>query len=375
MTTKHELWVTDDKGDRLLLLDNVESFQWNRVINDVGRCRVQLPGDFDQTLLRVDNHIEVWRASDLTEKLRLENAFFIRRTRSFTNPGGLTTVRVFGVDPNDFLKRRIVNYTASSAEARKTDNADDMMKAIVRENLGPGAGVDTFGATRNFDSDFFQVQADATLGPSITKNFSFRNVHLVLQDLSNAARQAGTEIYFAIVPVSPTLFEFQTYLDQPGQDRRFPDGDNPIIFSLDRGNLQQPSLEDDFEDEVNFVTGGGQGAGGARTIDEERDLDRINRSIWNRREAFRDARQENLAAGVSDQAQARLTEGLPKRRFATSLLSSENARYGIDWDFGDRITVEYLKQQFDAFIRAVSVNVDEEGGEIVEGRIEVLDVA
>ncbi len=375
MTTKHELWLTDDSGNRLDLLDEVESFNWTRVINGIGRCRINLKGDFDRSLLARDNRIEVWRAPTPASDLRLENIFFIRRPIITTGVTGLQRQTIFAMDPTELLDRRIVAYVTGGSQSSKTDLVDDMMKEVVDENLGSSAGVDGFGASRGFDSSFFSVQADAGAGPSITKSFAWRNVLVLLQDLSDAAREAGTEVYFAIVPTSVTTFEFQTFIDQPGQDRRLPAGSGPILFSLGQGNIELPILEDDFEQEINYVYGGGQGEAAARDIQEVRDLDRINASIWNRRESFRDSRHETTSAGVTDEAEIRLIEGRPRRRFSTDLLSVDGARYGLDWDFGDRITVEYLKEQFNGLIRAVSINVDSEGLETVSGRLEVEDVA
>ena len=375
MTTKYELWLTDDRGNRLDLLDEVESFSWTRVINDIGRCRIVLKGGFDRSLLARDNRIEVWRAPAPASDLRLENIFLIRRPIIATSSVGLQRQTIFAMSPTELLSRRIVAFATGSSESSKTDLVDDMMKEIVDENLGSSAGVDDFGASRSFDASFFTIQADAGTGPSITKSFAWRNVLVVLQDLSDAAREAGTEVYFAVVPTSVTTFEFQTFIDQPGQDRRLPAGSGPILFSLGQGNIEVPVLEDDFEDEVNYVYGGGQGEAVARDIQEVRDLDRINASIWNRRESFRDSRHEATSAGVTDEAEIRLIEGRPKRRFSANLLSVEGARYGLDWDFGDRITVEYLKEQFNALIKVVSVSVDSNGLETVTGRLEVEDVA
>lgn len=375
MTVAHEIWLARDNGTRLTILDRVERFEWTRAINNIGRCTITLPGDFDRSLLKIDNQIQIQRAPSPTSILRLEDSYFIRRPIVTTNESGLTRIQVHGVSPIELLTRRIVAYAAGSAQANKTDFADDMMKAIVRENLGALAGVDGFGDSRSFDATYFGVAPDFGLGPSLTKAFSRRNVLLILQDLAEAARTAGNEVFFAVVPATATTFEFRTFTGQPGLDRRFPDGTNPIVFSLDRGNFELPFLEDDFEFESNYVYGGGQGEGVGREIQEVRDLVRINTSIWNRREAFRDARHESTAAGVLDEAESSLAKGRPKRRFTAIVLSSEGSRYGLDWDFGDRITVEYLGEQFDGLIRIVRVNVNNEGLETVEGRVEVEDVA
>ncbi len=204
-----ELWLTTDTGARLDILDEAESFEWSRVINGIGRCRVTLTGDFDLSLLSPDNRIEIWREPSSGAKLRLEDIYFIRRIVPTTNQDGLQRITVRAMSPTELLLRRIIAFAAGSSQSAKTDNVDDMMKEIVRENLGASAGNDGFGASRSFDATFFSVQADATLGPSITKNFSWRNVLIVLQDLSDVAREAGTELYFAVVPTSTTTFEFE----------------------------------------------------------------------------------------------------------------------------------------------------------------------
>ena len=64
------------------------------------------------------------------------------------------------------LERRIVKYTAGSAEASKTANADNMMRAIVRENFGSGAG-----SGRDWSS-YLTVEADTSLAPSVSKSFA-----------------------------------------------------------------------------------------------------------------------------------------------------------------------------------------------------------
>jgi len=366
----YELWLTNDRGGRIDLLDEAESFSWNKVINDIGHCQVRLHGTYDLTQLQRDYRIEIWRSPSDTAKLKLENIFFIRRINPETTADGLDRITVFGVDPTELLKRRIVAYAAGSAQANKTDFIDDMMKDIVRENLGA-----TAAAARDYTANGFTVQPDAGLGPNITKAFSRRNVLTILQDLSDAARVAGNEVYFMVVATSVTTFEFRTFINQPGQDRRHGTSVTPMLFGLDYGNLENPSLDEDYEEEVNFVYGGGQGEAAGRNIQTAQDNVRINQSTWNRREAFRDSRHEATNAGVLSEAQARLNEGRPRRKFQANLLSVENYRYGLDWNFGDRITTEYFKRQYDSLIRAVEISVDQDRKEIVRGRVEVEDVA
>jgi len=362
----YELWLTNDEGNRLDLLDETIRFTWSKILNRIGRCEVVLSGKYDFSLLKRDYKIEVWRSPSPDTSKKLENVYFIRRRIGETLLDGQTQYSVHGLDANDLLNRRIVAYSAGSNEAAKTDYVDDMMKAVVRENLGALAA-----AARDYTDNGFSVQVDVSLGPSITKAFSRRNVFDLLQVLSDIARENGTEVYFAVVPTTVNTFEFQTFIGQPGVDRRYPNGDSPYVFSLARGNLSMPMLEDDYEDEANYIYAGGQGQGDAREIQTAQDNDSINQSIWNRREAFRDARNEDTGAGTLAEAEAMLTSSRAKRRFYSTLSNGENSRYGLDWNWGDRVTVEYLGERLDAIIRVVNVNVDSDGLETVEGRVEV----
>ena len=59
------------------------------------------------------------------------------------------------------------------------------------------------------------------------------------------------------------------------------------------------------------------------------------------------------------------------RSFSGNLLDTQQFRYGVDWQFGDRITAQYGGEEFDAMIDAVVFTVDENGQETLEARAEV----
>jgi hypothetical protein len=373
--SKHELWLTRDNGNRIALLDSVVRFEYNKIVNGIGRCTILLPEHFDRSLLGIDYKIEIWRSAEANFPLRLENTYRIRRPIVENDLSGMKVYEIHGVDGSELLLTRIVAFAAGSGEADKTDFVDDMMKVIVRENLGAAAGLDPDGFSRSFDAAYFAVDPNFSLGPVITKSFAYRYVLTLLQDLSEVAREAGNQVYFGIFPNNVTGYIFRTFLNQVGQDRRYPGGFNPVIFSLDMGNISTPVLEDDYENEENYIYAAGQGEEAERNIQTAYDLARMTRSIWGRREGFKDSRHEELDAGVVAEAQAKLAEGRPRRRFSCALTSIEGSRYGSDWDFGDRVTVVYDDQQFDGMIWSVSASVDGEGLEKINARFEVEDVA
>lgn len=374
MSSEFEVWLTEDNGNRFQLLDTFISLAYTRVLNSIGRLTLVMPSDFNIRIAKIDRKIEVWRKPS-TGVQSFENAFFIRRPLTRTRADGVTNFRLHAPDLTELLSRRIIAYTAGSSQAEKSDFADDMMKEIVEENLGASAV-----AARDYTDAGLTIAGEVGLGPSLEKSFSRRNVLDTIKDLSDAAREAGTEVYFDVVQVQPAIgannavLEFRTYIDQRGQDRRVGIGGEPIQIGLEFGNLEFPDFEEDYSEEVNFVYAGGQGEGEDRLIQTASDDPRINISLWNRREIFRDARHQQNPASVLDTAESRLIQGRPKQRFSGELISIPGSEYGKDWGFGDRITVIYEGRQMEAMIRAVSVSLDQTGDESIRGLLEVTSV-
>lgn len=374
MASEFEVWLTEDNGRRFQLLEEFISLNYTRVLNGIGTLTLVQPSDFDITIAKIDRKIEVWRKPSTGTQI-LENAFFIRKPLTRTRSDGVTNFRLSAPDLNELLSRRIVAFSAGSSQAEKSDFADDMMKEIVDENLGSSAG-----AGRDLTAAGFTIAADVSLGPSLDKAFSRRNVLDIIKDLSDAARDDGTEVYFDVIQSSPAvgvdnaILEFRTYISQRGQDRRSGSGSEPIQIGLEFGNLEFPEFEEDYTEEVNFVYAGGQGEGEDRLIQTASDDGRINLSLWNRREVFRDARHQQVAASVLNTAESRLIEGRPKQRFSGELISIPGSEYGKDWGFGDRVTVIYEGRQLDAMVRAVSVSLSQTGDERILGLLEVTSV-
>lgn len=362
----YELWLTSDEGVRIALLDDFLFITYSRLLNDVGWMSLNLPASFDTRLLVPDRQIQVWRAPT-GGRLSLWRPYFIRKWR-FSTIGSDESVLVWGPDCNGLLDTRIVAYFAGEDESRKTAlEADDMMKEIVDENLGSGV-TDT---DRDL-SAHFAIQADSTDGPQLTKRFAWRNVLSTLRNISDAAREEGTEVWFDVVAsnVSGTsiTFEFRTYTGQPGQDRTR--GNNQTVFDQDRGNMRDPFVEYDYSSERTYVYSLGQGELSNRRKQEIPAPARIGTSFWNRREAYMDARFETTDVGVQDAGRAKLIEGRPRIRFGAEATDTEGTRFGRDWDFGDKVIARYRGQEFEPLIEAVQISVRGEN-ETVRARLEL----
>jgi hypothetical protein len=368
----YEIWLCTDLGTRLTLLnDSLSSLEYVKVVNAAGLVALSLNGYLSQTLLRKDRQVQVWRAPT-GGQLALDGFGLLRWWRYHSREGERAT-EMKAADANELLARRIVAYAVGSSQASVSTNADNAMKDVFNENLIGGAV-----AARDWSGNDVTVQGDLSAGTSLEKSFAWRTVLRVLKDLNEASRSDGNEVFFGLVPTAVdgaddrVQLQFQTWTGQPGQDRTWPDGSNPVIFGEAWGNLEEAALEFDYREEVNYVYAGGQGEEDARDTAEVSDADLINASSWGRREAFRDARHVELgnSAELTDEANAMLAEGRPRLRFTGKLVDTEQARYGLDWFLGDKVTAEHAGMQFDGIVRAVRVRLDEDGEEDVEAWIE-----
>lgn len=363
------VWLDDPYGNRLALLENLIDFEIVRVANAVSYCRVTLPGTFDQNLIGLDYMVEFWRAP-VGGSIQLETVFFVRKITYTEDDQGNDIIILSGPDGNDLLQRRIAAYDAGTSYTSKSDYADDMMKEIVSENLGS----DATDSDRDLSSLNITVAGDTSSSVGVEKGFSWRNILETLIDVAAMSSESGIDLYFDMVPkvvsASEIGFEFQTFVHQRGQDRTY-NVENPVLFSKEWGNLTSPILEEDYTDEWNYVYAGGQGEGADRVIEEQEDSKRIGASIWNRREKFSDARDLGTSDKVAYRARQKLDEGKPVKRFTCSLLDTPQARYGLDWGFGDRVVVSYRSKQFDGAIQALRMTLDREGNENIDVKMEL----
>jgi hypothetical protein len=247
-----------------------------------------------------------------------------------------------------------------------------MMKTVITNAIANGTNPSPTAGTRVWPD--LTVAADLGLGPILTQSFAWGALLTssglgILPQIAKAAREAGTEVFFDVVPdvVSSTAitFQFRTYTGQPGMDVS-----DRVVFDQERGNLEDPFLEYDYSEEANYVYAGGQGEGAARNVQQVYDAARYGASAWGRCEGFADARNESTDDGVIAAGNSFLESGRPVRRFGGTPVDTRGTRFGTDWDVGYRARARYLGQEFDAIIRAVSLGMDGEGQETVQARLE-----
>lgn len=361
------LLMHQQTGEVLTIPTDYISLHYVKTVCGVGWFELVLPGDFaiGQEKHFLDWRLVVWRTPSGGRE-SLDFAGFVRKAQRSYH-GGQQRLVLSGPDCNDLLRRRIIAYYAGTAYTRKYNQADDLMKDFVRENLG-ALCVDT---DRDVSAYGFSVQADLTASASLAKSGAWDNLLTVLRGIYEASRKtAATAAFFGVVPLGTGYdMEFRTRIGQWGQDHRYPSGaDGAVVFSIERGNLDNIEQVWDASDETNHVYGAGEGQLENRQLVEVEDTSRQAASVLNRREAAYENPGLADTTNLTDEAQGRLEDGEPVTSFVADPLSVEGCEYGVHWGFGDRVTALWMGDVIDAHIAAIEVKVDE-GGERITARM------
>lgn len=365
----YEILLLDPFGVQLAVLDGFTSLDYVRTVNGVGSLSLTIPKMYDDLMFRgndinIDSRIEIRRRiGSGSFQLDTSTQWLIRNAKKILTDKGDRYTTLSAKDVNDLLDRRIVAYASGSAQAEKTTVCDDLIKAIVRENLGSSA-TDT---ARDWSS-YLAVQADLSLAPSIGKAFSRRNVLQVLQEIALSSYQAGTYLAFDVVATSQSQLEFRTYIGQRGIDHRWPTSTSPLLFGAEFGNLTDIVRGYDHSEEVTYGYSGGQGQGASRAIGTASDSVRIGQSPFGRIEQFSDARQTSSATLLADEADMIVKNGLPKNTFEARIIDTPQATYGLHYGFGDYVTAVFEGESIDCRIEKIRVQV-KDGQETITTKI------
>lgn len=338
----------------------VSSFSYSRVVNDIGVAVLTYPGELRRELLRLDNVIYIYRTVNGLRTLVTDTAWLLRKIRRVIDNRGQTWTELTAYSANYLLSARGIAYQSTSAESAKTGAADDVIKAYVRENIGPLVT----DAARQLGQ--VVVEEDETLGATVDMVAGWRdNLLTVCQEVAEASATAGTYVAFDMVASTNSTWTFATYTGQRGIDRRFPNGASPLLLGPDYGNIADIEYVVDWTDAATFAYALGQGLGTRRKYQTASDDRRISESPYGRKEVYVEAGNATTTAQLTSAAQAAVRAGRPKQTFKARIIETPATRYGVHWNWGDFVTVTAFGQTINARIDAVSVTV-EQGQETVD---------
>lgn len=350
----------------------------------IGTLVLDIPGvGHDATLFARGGRIAYYRSPVATLSSGLfrlvgNTTWLIARRQRAVNRNYEQMIRITALHPNVLLAARVVAYNEGSAEADKTDFADDMIKAYVRENF-----VSATDTARNWASTRFAVETDRSAAPSVVKQASYRTVLTTCQEIAAAAATAGTYTGFEMYSTVETgPYTLRTYTGQRGQDRSSTGG-KPLILALTKGSLNSVELDEDWTEIVTAVYAGGSGKKSERVVSSAAlDAAGIAESPYGRVEWFQNASSVDDTAALDDEAARTLREKRARILFTGDTVDTEYATFGEEYDWGDKVIGEYTDlrvarvSQFDCRVDPVRIaverGVDEESGQFVE--TETLDI-
>ena len=344
--------LTDEIGSWTDTISDWQLLQYTRNVNEIGTLTLVIDGNYPIANLKIDRRILVQRQIGSRIYTDTNSPFLIRRTTRKLDARGKRTIEVLAFSAVELLARRIIAYNKGTSQSEKTAEADDMIKEIMRENFGADA--------TNTDRDmsaYLTIQTDATLGPSITKEFPRDNIMDVIQEIALTTSESGSPVFFDIVSSGEGL-EFQTFRGVRGIDNTFTNGGNPVILSPNRGNLVDVTRAYDYSNEINFAYAGGTGTGANRTVETACSINRINQSPFNRREMFVSESNTDNTNALIGEAEMAVRADRPRRTFEGTILNVPGAtEYGIHWAFGDKVTAEFENESIDCFVDGIAITV------------------
>lgn len=359
-TSTYSVWLNSPTGDHIAAIPDFFSLRATQSLNDIGALTLTMPASFPYSYLegRRDLQLEIWRRDIAGGQTLLTNTIWLVRRHSKSRRGGGMEYSIGAVPLLELLNRRIIYAYAGSAGADKEDPADDVCKALVRENMG----ADVLDSARDL-STYLTVAADISQAPSVIKKCAYRNLLQTLQEICQTSAALGTQLFFDITYSSYHAFVFRTYTGQLGLDRTDTTGVNTFYASEDSGSLVDPSYEEDYTSEITYVYAGGSGDGAGRVVGTAPTATSVERSRqyaspFNRIEAFSDARNGyTTVAGCEYEAESTLRASRPRKSFSGSLIDTPQSRYGIDWNYGDRVTAVFDNMRSDCLISTIDIDV------------------
>lgn len=355
----------------------------------IGTLIIDMPPTHNPAFYQRDGRIAYRRnitPYQFTARMRLvgNTTWTIARRQLIVNRDQSQSVRITCVHPNALLARRVVAYNEASAEAKKTALADNMIKAIARENFTAATDTD-----RNWSSAFFAVEADAGASVSIDKEFSYRTVLQVCQEIAAAGTSGGIYTGFEVYsPQETGPYTLRTYTGQRGTNRSAGSG-QPLTLGVAYGSLGDTELDENWMEMASFVYAGGSGKKSERVVQPASDTALIDATPYGRIEWFQNVTQTTDTAVLDSEAARALRERRPRLLFTGAVLETDYATFMDEYDWGDRVVGEFsvpdtsswsmtwrVVQSFDCRVDPVKITAerteDMETGEITE--TETLDI-
>jgi hypothetical protein len=359
ISSVYDVWLSDPLGKRIgNLTAGIDTLSWIKNLGNIGWFELIFTDkSFDVELdYALDRRIEIWRRSALGNKRLIQLGMMRKRNQVLRN--GKMVARITGPDMIHMLHRRIIEQEQNL----NVYNVDRVMYLLVDDALGPNAlraqnDISNLGFTLN------------PLGPppsTIVTGVTLLNKKLLegLQELTQATTRTGNTVYFDMIYNRSDQFAFQTYNYVRGVDRTV--GNQRKIISADFDNISDPGLVEDRTNESTVIYPL------PISSTQYESADRIGASPFN---VIARTVTVNRNFGEDVIADAALKASAPVISFTGEIQDVPGNRFGVDWDYGDRLYATFAGEVVEVEVISVAARIGQDGKESLAGRIrQVTDV-
>jgi hypothetical protein len=362
MGAEYELRVIDTAGATQAVITDYLSLAYSRRRNEPGMLSFFVGDDHPAlSYLTHNNQVEVYRRNGDIGLASYRD--FVGVVRGLTwNTQEATSLRIDAPGIMHALSWNLVGYPAGSANRNDFTAvaAETILKNLVKYNA-TASGTTADGRARGAVdgsgelSGLYTItlQADGAGGNTLTVSsevLAWKNLLAALQDV---ALIAGGD--FDLVKTAATTFEFRWYLGQRGTDRSA-----SLTFSLDRGNMANPTFIDNRIEERTVAIVGGQDAGTARTLVTRTGDDYGATRMM---EGFLNADGDLTTGALNAAGDVALDDWRSRPQLTFDVLQVPNAYYGVHYDLGDKVTAVYRGTSYIQLIQGVSIEFTAGGDE------------
>jgi hypothetical protein len=392
---EYELKLFSRDGNFLLAIPDALRIQAARVENDAGSFEIVLPPSYPPRLFVGDNIFEIWRSVDGNVFNLLGNTcWFIRRIRVGVDDDGVETTIVSGHDTTGLLDRRVVAWYGSDVAGfhgpgSKQAPAGQIIHELFTENFGVDvAGIDTNGTANDeiteppvgvanpigftpvgsytVDQRRMRRPAHTTIvsnlladvSPIVTIQATFQNVLAVMKQVASSSEALGTPLVFDIdyTPAIGTLgtFEFNTYVDYRGNDRR-----NSVVLGPDFGTMGATAIELDYTNVVTNSYVGGAGTGTARLIAGAVNQELLELSPFHPVESFVEATELTNQDHLIERAIVELNGFALRPTIEGTVIQTETMAFEREYFYGDIVSAQWRSLRIPVKIYSFSVTIED----------------
>jgi len=383
MLGEYKVQVRDPAGDLQTVYEAFRYLEMRHIINTPDYAKMIVDGtnvaeNFeDGTVIEVLRKVPGYEPSAVPETRRRDNGWYVEwdglhgdETHA-TYPNGDEAFTIYADGGLDLAERREILYYATTGASESKKIAIPAQTAIyqyIEENCGASA---TTANGRFIDGTIVTLNIPVNIGagPNWSGQRAYRNVLEVIQEIANVA-----EIDFDIVSLGNGQWQFETYVDQLGEDRTATGldgitglnaaGNAPVIFSIEQHNVAQVTYSTKRRASANVVATLGKGQYGSRAYGLYTNSATIDADRLTQREVSRNANTQDDPAELLEMATEWGTRLQPTEDFTfVPLRGAQNTIYGVDYWWGDKITSRYqpLSLELDKRLVGVTIVVDRNG--------------